>query len=133
MTVILFIVIVALFVALTPGILLSLPPKGSKLVVALTHGIVFAIVLKLIYKPLKKLFSGKEGMKEGVDTDLGDEFKDVKDFLENNRANNVEYAIKYYLNENNNKLIDLMAKGKNENRFRTAIKALIMKRAYRGD
>jgi hypothetical protein len=64
MTVILFLVIVALFVALTPGILLSLPPKGSKLVVALTHGIVFAIVLKLIYKPIWKFTSRMEGLKE---------------------------------------------------------------------
>jgi len=64
MSVILFIVIVALFVALTPGILLSLPPKGSKLVVALTHGIVFAVVLKLIYKPIWKFTSRMEGLKE---------------------------------------------------------------------
>ena len=64
MTVILFIVIVALFVALTPGILLSLPPKGSKLVVALTHGLVFAVVLKLIYKPIWKFTSRLEGLKE---------------------------------------------------------------------
>ena len=33
-----------LFFVLTPGILLSLPPKGSKMVVALTHGAVFALV-----------------------------------------------------------------------------------------
>jgi len=33
-----------LFVLLTPGVLLSLPPGGSKLVVAATHGVVFALV-----------------------------------------------------------------------------------------
>ena len=33
-----------LFVVLTPGVLLSLPPGGSKLVVAATHGVVFALV-----------------------------------------------------------------------------------------
>lgn len=33
-----------LFIALTPGVLLSIPPGGSKLAVAATHGIVFAIV-----------------------------------------------------------------------------------------
>jgi hypothetical protein len=33
-----------LFVVLTPGVLLSLPPGGSKLVVATTHGVVFALV-----------------------------------------------------------------------------------------
>jgi hypothetical protein len=76
MGLILFIVIVALFVALTPGILLSLPPKGSKLVVALTHGVVFAVVLKLIYKPLWKFTSQLEGMAEGAD---GDEEEDKKE------------------------------------------------------
>ena len=33
-----------LFVVLTPGVLVSLPPGGSKLVVAATHGLVFALV-----------------------------------------------------------------------------------------
>ena len=32
-----------LFVVLTPGVLLTLPPGGSKLVVAATHGVVFAL------------------------------------------------------------------------------------------
>jgi len=39
-----------LFVVLTPGVLLSLPPGGSKLVVAATHGVVFALVYHLTYK-----------------------------------------------------------------------------------
>lgn len=39
-----------LFVALTPGILLSLPPGGSKLVVAATHGAVFAAVYLVTHK-----------------------------------------------------------------------------------
>jgi hypothetical protein len=39
-----------LFVALTPGVLLSLPPGGSKLVVAGTHGVVFALVFCMTYK-----------------------------------------------------------------------------------
>uniref|UniRef100_A0A6C0E8U1 Uncharacterized protein n=1 Tax=viral metagenome TaxID=1070528 RepID=A0A6C0E8U1_9ZZZZ len=34
-----------LFFLLTPGILLSLPPKGGKYVVAIVHAIVFAVVL----------------------------------------------------------------------------------------
>ena len=43
---IVFIIYVALlFILLTPGILLTLPPGGSKLVVALVHGLVFAIIL----------------------------------------------------------------------------------------
>ena len=75
MGLILFLVVVALFVVLTPGILLSLPPKGSKLVVALTHGIVFAVVLKLIYKPLWKFTSRLEGMAEGADGEEEEEEK----------------------------------------------------------
>lgn len=42
--------IVVLFVVLTPGILLTLPPKGSKLTVAIVHGIVFALAYNFLYK-----------------------------------------------------------------------------------
>ena len=42
--------VVALFYVLTPGILVSLPPKGGKMVVALTHAVVFAIVYSLVHK-----------------------------------------------------------------------------------
>ena len=34
-----------LFFLLTPGILLSLPPKGGKFLVAAVHAIVFAVLL----------------------------------------------------------------------------------------
>ena len=47
--------IAALFFALTPGVLLSLPPKGGKLVVAATHAVVFAFVFHLAHKPLMNL------------------------------------------------------------------------------
>jgi len=36
-----------LFFLLTPGILLSLPPGGSKMMVALTHAVVFTLVWHL--------------------------------------------------------------------------------------
>lgn len=52
MNALLFIVIVLLFVALTPGVLVSLPPKASKLTVSFTHGLIFAIVWTLIHKPI---------------------------------------------------------------------------------
>lgn len=42
--------ITALFVALTPGILLTLPSKGSKLMVAIVHAMVFTLILCLTYK-----------------------------------------------------------------------------------
>jgi hypothetical protein len=51
--------IVVLFVVLTPGILLRLPPKGSKYVVAAVHGLVFAFVLCFAYK---NYFIYQEGM-----------------------------------------------------------------------
>lgn len=47
MNIIMFLYIFLLFVLLTPGILLSLPPKGSKWTVAIVHGLVFAFVLCL--------------------------------------------------------------------------------------
>jgi hypothetical protein len=62
----LFIVLVLLFVALTPNILLSLPPKASKLTVAFTHGLVFAVVWTLIHKPIWR-FGESLGMRmEGM-------------------------------------------------------------------
>lgn len=39
-----------LFVALTPGVFLSIPPGGSKLAVAATHGVVFALVYHFTHK-----------------------------------------------------------------------------------
>ena len=44
----------ALFFALTPGILLSLPPGASFQVQALTHAVVFAIVHKVVQHGLLK-------------------------------------------------------------------------------
>ena len=39
-----------LFFALSPGILLSLPPKGSKMTVAAVHAIIFALILQFTNK-----------------------------------------------------------------------------------
>ena len=47
--------LIALFVALTPGILLTLPPKGSKLVVAITHGIIFVLLFCMTYKTISRM------------------------------------------------------------------------------
>jgi uncharacterized protein YebE (UPF0316 family) len=46
--------VVALFYVLTPGVLLTLPPKGSKMIVALTHAVVFAIIYSLAHKMVLK-------------------------------------------------------------------------------
>ena len=47
--------VAVLFYVLTPGILVSLPSRGSKMVVAATHAIVFAVVFKLTYKAVWKM------------------------------------------------------------------------------
>lgn len=69
---ILFLVVVLLFTVLTPGILLKLPSaKSSPLIIALTHGVVFALALTLLYKPLwrltRKLVSGFDTMEGSED------------------------------------------------------------------
>lgn len=43
----LFLVTFVLFFLLTPGVLITLPPKGSKLVVGLVHALVYALVWSL--------------------------------------------------------------------------------------
>ena len=48
-------ILAALFFVLTPGVLLSLPPGGSKMTVALTHAAVFGIAWHFLRNPLKKL------------------------------------------------------------------------------
>jgi hypothetical protein len=47
-------VLAALFFALTPGVLVSLPPGGSTLTVAATHAVVFALVYSFLVKGLLK-------------------------------------------------------------------------------
>ena len=52
-----------LFAALTPGVLLRLPPGGSKLTVAAVHGVVFAVVLYLTKGVVGGiLYGGREGL-----------------------------------------------------------------------
>jgi len=57
-----FVYAFVLFFILTPGILLSLPPRGSKMMVAATHALVFALVFVLTHKMLMKFSSKMEGM-----------------------------------------------------------------------
>ena len=78
MGIVMFVYAFLLFFILTPGILLSLPPKGSKIVVALTHAFVFALVwhftCKFVWRSTKGLFEGMSmptpgPMKEGYGCD----------------------------------------------------------------
>jgi hypothetical protein len=62
MNVVMFVYTFLLFFVLTPGVLLSLPPKGSKLLVAATHALVFALVFGFTYKMVGKFSSKMEGM-----------------------------------------------------------------------
>jgi len=48
MSIVHFLITVVLFVLLTPGILVRLPPKGSKWTVAIVHGTVFAFVMHIV-------------------------------------------------------------------------------------
>ena len=48
--VVLFVYVFLLFFVLTPGVLITLPPKASKMVVAAVHAVVFAIVWALTHK-----------------------------------------------------------------------------------
>ena len=61
-----FVLQVLLFVLLTPGILLVLPPKSSKYIVALTHGVIFSALWILLYKPFCRFcsFMRLEGMED---------------------------------------------------------------------
>lgn len=42
--------LVALFYVLTPGVLISIPQKGSLKTKALVHGVVFGVVFYITYK-----------------------------------------------------------------------------------
>ena len=61
--------LIVLFFALTPGVLLSLPPKSSKYVVALTHAVVFGLVYTLTHKHVWRLshkMGHRDGFQEGI-------------------------------------------------------------------
>jgi hypothetical protein len=53
-----------LFYVLTPGILLSLPPKSSKMVVAATHALVFALVYKFTQKMAWRFSMSLDGFQD---------------------------------------------------------------------
>jgi hypothetical protein len=71
-----FLYAIVLFVLLTPGILLRLPPKGSPLVVAIVHGVVFAIVMYFTHKTVYRLSVGY-GV-DGFETACSDADKKAK-------------------------------------------------------
>ena len=50
--------IAALFFVLTPGVLVSLPPGGKKMTVALAHAVLFAVVYQLTHKMVARALEG---------------------------------------------------------------------------
>ena len=61
---IMFVYAFLLFFVLTPGVLLSLPPKSGKMTVALTHALVFALIWtfthKMVWRALYEAFQGND-------------------------------------------------------------------------
>lgn len=47
--------IAVLFFVLTPGVLVSLPPRSSKLIVAAFHAVVFVLVFHFTHKAVRRL------------------------------------------------------------------------------
>ena len=60
-----------LFYVLTPGILLTIPPKSSKKVVALVHALVFAIVWHFTHKIVWQASEGFSSSKSSLASVLG--------------------------------------------------------------
>ena len=69
-----FVYVAVLFFILTPGILVSLPPKSSKWIVALVHAVVYTVILTFTYHPVSKVIEGGTSNNcpccPGVDIDL---------------------------------------------------------------
>ena len=61
------VVMALLFTALSPGVLIWLPFGASRRVAALVHGLVFAGVWYFLERPIAKLLSSVEGMKDDED------------------------------------------------------------------
>jgi hypothetical protein len=58
--------ITLLFVLLTPGVITRLPASGSKLTVAIVHGLIFAVLYhfthKFVWRATMNIHTGFEGM-----------------------------------------------------------------------
>jgi hypothetical protein len=48
--------VILLFVVLTPGVLIRLPPRSTLLTSAIVHGVVFALVFNLTHKLVLNYF-----------------------------------------------------------------------------
>lgn len=78
MNILMLVVMALLFAALTPGVFIWLPFGASRKVAALIHGIVFAVVWYILYRPLSQMlpvFEGMEDPKKGME----DPKKEIED------------------------------------------------------
>jgi len=57
-----------LFFVLVPGVLVTLPPGGKKLTVALVHAVVFALVYQLTHKAVHRVLAPYEPFEDAVKT-----------------------------------------------------------------
>ena len=71
---------VILFVVLTPGILLTLPKGGSKLTVAVVHGVVFTLVYNFTYNTVWKTSLMLDGFQN---MNKKDGFQEKKEMFQN--------------------------------------------------
>lgn len=71
MNVISFLYVFVLFFILSPGIVVTLPPKSSKMIVAIVHGLIFTLILALTYSYVAhfsfKVFEGLKAKPSAVD------------------------------------------------------------------
>ena len=83
MNVLMFVYVFILFFVLTPRVLVSLPPKGSKMVVAATHALVFSLLFCTTYKMVLKFTNGTvEGMNNKITCEPGQHYSlEVKDCI----------------------------------------------------
>ena len=67
-----FLATFVLFFVLTPGVILSLPPKGSKIVTALVHALLFAVLLTLFMECFKMNYQEGNGAYGKIHADCED-------------------------------------------------------------
>ena len=85
MYILMFVYLILAFVAFVPGMLFTLPIKGSKLMITFAHGTLFALTWTLLHKTMVTVASKlniniggdmMEGLEEEEEGDEKEEFED---------------------------------------------------------
>lgn len=87
-----------LFFLLTPGILVSLPRKGNKFVVAATHAVIFSLVFHLTHKSFLNYFYDNS---EGFGTNLENMRDTMQITLDNTKDTKKKNELKKSINSLN--------------------------------